>query len=190
VGDHWLAIAGVILGVLAIVMAIPPLFQMFFGRPKLTFEADDFTGPDGRILVINAKNDPVRNRFLRWLGVERESTELLAFFDIQELGTGKILVRAVSGLMQCVPLRTIGPVARSFVGFSVGLTVIGTRQGHAHIVDPRHQQGGIPIAPGHYLARITIIRGQYSYKIDQRFRIETEDHRTIWDTRHVVSTRE
>jgi hypothetical protein len=172
----------------AVAMAIPPLFQMMFGRPRLTFEADEFTGPEARILVLAIKNQPVKNRFLKWLGVERESGDIIAFFDIQELGTGKILVRTVTGSLNCAPLRTISLQARSLPGFTVGMTVLATRNGQAEIVDGRGKTH--PISPGHYVARMAIMRGQDTYRIDQPFRVSTADHETIWDQRHVVSTRE
>ncbi|MFZ0524693.1 MAG: hypothetical protein WAM40_03600 [Xanthobacteraceae bacterium] len=58
-------------------------------------------------MTIAIKNQPVKNRFLRLLGVEREAGDLMAFFDIQELGTGRILTRSVTGLLNCAPLLTI-----------------------------------------------------------------------------------
>jgi hypothetical protein len=186
-----LEVAGFIVGVIALlvgIMAIPTILQMFFGRPRLTFEADDFTGPDGRILVIAIKNPPITNRFLRLVGVERETGDVIAFFDVRELGTGRIMVRSVTGLLQCAPLQTIGLQARALPGFTVGLTVIGTREGVASIIDARPERS-IPIAPGHYSAHIAVMRGQDTYRIDQIFRVATVDHETIWDQRNVVSTR-
>jgi hypothetical protein len=187
-----LDIASFVVGVIALavgVMAIPTILQMFFGRPRLIFEADDFTGPEGRILVIAIKNPPITNRFLRFVGVERETGDVIVFFDIQELGTGRLLVRSVTGLLQCAPLQTIGLQARSLPGFTVGLTIIGTHGGVAEIVDARPEKS-IPIAPGHYFAHIAIVRGQDTYRIDQTFRIARVDHETIWDQRNVVSIRQ
>lgn len=183
--------ASFIIGVIALIVgitAIPTILQMFCGRPKLSFEADDFTGPEARILVLAIKNQPVTNKFLLLLGIEREPGDVLAFVDIQEQGTGKLLVRAASGLLQCAPMRTIGLLARSLPGFTVGLTVISTRNGNAHIVDARSEEG-IPIGPGHYVAHIAVVRGQNTYAINQAFTVGTEDHRTFWDDRKVVCVR-
>ena len=182
--------AGFVVGVIALlvgIMAIHTILQMFFGRPKLAFEADDFTGPEGRILVLAIKNQPVSSRFLRLVGVEREAGDVTAFFDIQELGTGKILARTVTGLLNCTPLRTIGLQARALPNFTVGLTVISTRKGAASIVDARPEKI-TPIPPGHYVARIAVVRGQDTHRIDQTFRVANIDHETIWDQRNVVST--
>jgi hypothetical protein len=183
--------AGFIVGIIALlvsIMAIPTILQMFFGRPRLTFEADDFTGPEGRILVLAIKNPPITNRFLRLMGVERESGDVIAFFDIQELGTGKLIARTVTGLLQCAPLQTIGLQARSLPGFTVGLTVISTRESSASIVDARPEKV-IAISPGHYIAHIAVVRGQDTYRIDQTFTVGRVDHETIWYERNVVSIR-
>jgi hypothetical protein len=187
-----LKLPALFVGIIALVvgiMAIPTILQMFFGRPRLTFEADEFTGPEGRILTIAIKNQPVKNRFLRFVGVEREAGDLIAFFDVQELGTGRILARSIKGHLNCAPLHTKGMTARALPNFTVGLVVISTREGHASIVDARPERIA-PIAPGHYVAHIAIVRGQDTYRIDQNFRIAALDHETIWDQRNVVSTRQ
>lgn len=163
-------IASLVVGIIALlvgIMATPTILQMFFGRPHLTFEADDFTGPEGRILVLAIKNEPVKSRFLRLVGVEREAGDVIAFFDIQELGTGRVLARAVTGLLNCAPLRLIGIQGRALPGFTLGLTVIGTREGRAEIVDARPERT-MPIQPGHYVARLAIVRGQDTYKSIKR----------------------
>lgn len=185
-------VASLIIGIVALVfsvLAIPTALQMFYGRPHLTFEADDFTGPDGRILLIAIKNPPVSNRLLRLASVERESADVSGFFDIQEQGTNRILARSVSGLMQTTNLLQIGLQGRSTPGFTVGLTVIATRDGVASIVNGRQQDQSTTIRPGHYVAHIAIVRGQVTYRIDQGFRVGNADHETIWYERKVVSTR-
>jgi hypothetical protein len=184
--DTDLGIVGIVLGLGAIVLAVPPLLQMLFGRAHFTFEADDFTGPDGRILVLAVKNQPVAGRFLRLMAVEREAADVLAFFSIQEHGTNKIIAHSVSGLMQCAPLRQLGLQARSLPGFNVGLMVISTREGNASIVDARPEKI-MSISPGHYVAHIAIVRGQHTYRIDQSFTVGKLDHDTIWHQRNVVS---
>jgi hypothetical protein len=186
--DTELAIVGTILGLVAIVLAVPPLLQMFFGRADFTFEADDFTGPDGRILVLAIKNEPVKGRFLRWMGVEREAADIIAFFGVQEHGTNKIIAHTASGLLQCAPLRQLGLQARALPGFSVGLTVVSTRDGNASVVDARPEKI-VPVDPGHYVARIAIVRGQLTYRIDQSFTVGKLDHETIWHQRRVSSVR-
>jgi hypothetical protein len=84
-----LGIVGIVIGLVALAVAIPPLFQMLYGRPRLEFLTDEFTGPDGKSLLIAIKNQPTRSRFLRKIGVEREIGNVLAYLDIQQQGTGQ-----------------------------------------------------------------------------------------------------
>ncbi len=186
-------IASLVISIIALVvalMAIPTILQMFFGRPHLNFEADDFTGPEGKILVIAIKNLAVKSRLLRLMGVERETGDVNAFFDIQELGTGKIIARAVTGLMQTTHLREIGLQARSAPGFTVGLTIISSRNGQAAVVDGRQELPPTPLSNGHYIAHIAVVRGQNTYRIDQSFRVGNADHETVWYERNVVGIRQ
>jgi hypothetical protein len=184
-----LGIIGIVISVLALglgLMALPTVFQMFWGRPKLTFEADEFMGTEAKILVIAIKNQPIKSRFLRKLHVEREIGNVLAFVDIQEHGTGKFLVRALPGLLNCAPTREQGLLTRALPGFTVGLTVIATKDGKATIVSG-HTEKLLPIGPGEYVAFATIVRGDEDYKLMQSFRIGKLDHETIWYQRNVIS---
>jgi hypothetical protein len=185
--DTDLAIVGIVLGVGAIILAVPPFFQMLFGRPDIAFETADFTGPKGRTLSIKIKNRPVTNRLLRSIGVEREVGDILAYIGIQKQGTNEIIVPAIPGLLQCIPLQTIGLQARSLPGFAVSLTVIHTLNGAATVVDAR-PDNIIPISAGLYVASITIVRGDRDYKIAQSFTIGKLDHQTVWHRTDVVST--
>ena len=178
-------LANLLIGLTALAvagMALPTIFQMLFGRPKLTFDTDEFTGPDGTILVLRIKNDPVKNKFLRHIGVEREAADVLAFFEIQEQGTGKYLVRMLPGLLTHPPTRTVGILARSMPGFSVGLTVLCSKDGAAGIVDARAGPSNptVPLPAGHYIARMDIIRGQDTYRVVSGFQIGKLDHEAIW----------
>jgi hypothetical protein len=186
-------VASLVIGVIALLVglaAIPTIFQMFFGRPHLTFEADDFTGPEARILVLKIKNEPVKHPVLRLMGVERDAGDLTAFFDVQEQGTGHFLARSMSGLLHGAPHRDEGLLIRILPGFSVGMTIICTRLGTAQIVNGREKENAGPIIPaGHYLAHIAVVRGQRTYKISQEFVVGAEDHKTFWASRTVVTQR-
>jgi hypothetical protein len=119
-----------------IVMAAPPLLQMIYGRPRLEFDCQEFTGTDGKQLIIRIKNQ-VTNRLLRKLGVEREAGDILAYFDIQEQGTNRFVKKDVSALLQCAPLREAGILTRSLPAFSVGLVVVHAKDDTTWIIDAK-----------------------------------------------------
>jgi hypothetical protein len=175
--DTGLAVAGVVLAVVTIIMAAPPLLQMFYGRPRLEFAVDEFTDPDGKQLIIHIKNGSTKNRFLRKIGVEREIGDVIAYFDIQEQGTNRFVKKDVFALLHNAPTRESGLLARARPGFSVGIVVVHTREARTWIID-----GGADdniescdytpvIAPGDYTVFATIICGEQVHKIRRNFKV-------------------
>ena len=84
--DTFLAIAGIILGIVAIIMTLPPLFQMFWGRakPLAEYTASSESGD----LFCSFYHKPV-GRFLRKIGVKRENEPISAEFLILNKNTGQ-----------------------------------------------------------------------------------------------------
>jgi hypothetical protein len=84
--------------VLALV-ALPPTFQMIFGRPRLRTEfKEDITGA-GKRLICEISNVPVRSRSLRFIGVRRDAAAILADFQVREVGTNKVIVNMTRALL-------------------------------------------------------------------------------------------
>jgi hypothetical protein len=164
-----LGIVGIVIGLVALAVAIPPLFQMLYGRPRLEFLTDEFTGPDGKSLLIAIKNQPTRSRFLRKIGVEREIGNVLAYLDIQQQGTGLFVAKDVSGRMHCSPTREDGLLlARALPNFTTGVEVIFTTEANSGVVDARSDQLR-PIGEGDYTAHVTIICGEQVHRISKNF---------------------
>jgi hypothetical protein len=180
--DTDLAIAGIVLGLVAIAMATPPLFQMLWGRPRLHLAVDDFTGPDGKMLLVTIKNLRVENGFLRKIGVEREIGNVAAYFDIQEQGTGKFLQKNISGLIHNAMTKESGILTEAHPAFTVGVQIIAHQQNIAVIIDARAQPTALlkTIPPGDYVAHVTIIRGGEVHTIAKNFKVGTLPHETFW----------
>jgi hypothetical protein len=178
--DTILAIAGLILALIAMVMAAPPLFQMFLGGPKLDFAADEFTGPDGKQIIISIKNNPVTSSIIRALGVKRDVPDLLAYFDIQEQGTNRFVIKDISAKLESAATRENGLSVRALPGFTVGFPVVHTRGDTTWIVDGR-SEGDLPvIAAGDYTALATVVCGDRVSQIARKFKVGTEQHLTFW----------
>src|SRR6266849_1229537 len=120
--DTDLAIVGIILGLVAIAMAVSPFAQMIWGRPELKFDFSEFTG-DRKMLVCTIKNERVKNRFLRWIGVRREKGELQAFISIKEQGTNKYIAKDISADLH-THVRETGLKVDAIPAFSVGLFLV------------------------------------------------------------------
>jgi hypothetical protein len=177
--DTNLAVAGIVIGLAAVAMAAPPLFQMIFGRPQLEFETDEFTGPDGKLLLIAVKNKKTKSRFLRKIGVERETGNLLAFLDIQEQGTGRFVAKDVSARLANAATREEGLSVRALPSFSVGVLVVHTHGSHTEIVDARSDESR-SISEGDYTAHATIVCGEQVHQLRRNFKVGKGEHLTIW----------
>ena len=95
--DHADTIIGVfalIVGVVALLFALPPFFQMMSGGPKVRVSFDDTTERGVRFLLCSVHNLPIRNWALKTMHVTRTPTEIFAMFDIREHGTNRIVASA------------------------------------------------------------------------------------------------
>jgi hypothetical protein len=177
--DTALAIVGIVIGLAAVAMAIPPLFQMIFGRPQLEFKADEFAGPDGKLLLIGVKNERIKSRFLRKIGVEREVGNLLAYLDIQEQGTGKFVAKDISARLSNTATREEGLSVRALPLCTVGVLVVHAHDSHTGIVDARSDELR-PISEGEYTAHATIVCGEKVHQLKKSFKVGKAEHLTIW----------
>jgi hypothetical protein len=180
------AVVGVALGLVAIAMAAPPLLQMVYGRPRLEFAAEEFTGPDGKQLIIGIKNQRTASRFLRKLGVEREIGNVIAYLDIQEQGTKRFVKKDVFALLHCAPTRESGLLARALPGFSVGVTVVHTRGAQSWVIDARSTDNigaddySVSIGAGDYTMFATVVCAEQVHKITRNFKVGNDQHLTFW----------
>ena len=88
---EWVSLGlGAGLGTAAIILAVPPFIQMYFGRPRLKTEFERYVQEYERPLLMFLKNPPV-NRFLAALGITRDSIQSLTVqFQVSEAGSGEI----------------------------------------------------------------------------------------------------
>ena len=177
--DAALAIVGIVLSLAAIVMAAPPLLQMLCGRPRLEFAADEFTGPDGKQLLITIKNKRIDSRFLRKIGVERVIGNVLAYFDIQEQGTNKFIKKDISGFLHSAASRESGVLVSARPAFTLGIPIVHTKDTNTWIVDARSEELET-IGAGNYTVIATIICGGQVHVVRKNFKVGTAPHLSFW----------
>jgi hypothetical protein len=97
---EWIAL--IALGVA--VVALPPVFQMFWGRPQVEVE---FKVDDQGNLLCDIYNRPVSNSFLVWLRVRRETACITVGILIQNANTKEVVLHAT------IPSVIIGDQAMS-----------------------------------------------------------------------------
>jgi hypothetical protein len=182
-----LGIIGVALSSIALVLSLMALllvFQMFWGRPELRLAADEFTGSEGKILLIQVKNLPT-GKWGRRLGVERQTGQVQASFDIQEQGSKKFIVKSVPGLIQCPPIRESGLLMQALPGFTIGVVVLGFGKNASGkempgIVDVRAGEITIPINEGHYTVYVHVFCGEQIYNFRKDLKVGSKPHQTFW----------
>src|SRR5271169_3673399 len=86
-------IAALIIASMALVfsiMALPTVFQMFFGKPNFRAEFGEFRDNGRRDLRFLIWNEPITNSLLKMLGVIRTPAEVTAEFSVERL-SGEIV---------------------------------------------------------------------------------------------------
>ena len=89
-----IAAVGLVVAIVALVIAVPPFAQMIHGPPKVRLAFDVSTEQGATLLLCAIHNLPVNSWFLKKIGVTRTPTEVFAVFDIREHGTNKIIVNS------------------------------------------------------------------------------------------------
>lgn len=179
-------IAGFVIGVIALVFGVASFIQVYAGRPSLQFEAEEFTGTEGRILVLAIKNQSVKNPLLKVFRVAREVGNILGYVDVQQQGTGIFVRRNLSGWLNCAATRELGILARAMPGFTVGMTIASTRNGQAAIIDGKDPETLIPLPEGHYTAYMTVVCGDEVHQLKQNFQVGQQDYQMMWYDRKIV----
>lgn len=172
---------GFVIGVIALLLgllAIPPILQMWFGKPKISLSTDEFTGTDGKQLLVTIRNKPTEKWLRRFL-VEREAGDVLGFFDIHELGSNKVVSADNAAQMFCAPTRESGLVIRAIPAFTSGFPVIHFRQNQAWIINARKDEcSALPAGP--YIVNAQVICGEKVYRIMKQLRVGADAPTTFW----------
>ncbi|MFC0240382.1 hypothetical protein [Rhodopseudomonas telluris] len=162
--DTWLAIAGIVIGLWALAMAAPPLFQMIWGKPNVSIELkkSDLSGRGVQIRCY-ISNKPVTNRFLRTIGVVRQATEIFGDYSVSEYGTGKSIIhfeRALIGTdrdnasLQATLFPATMPARFVLIAHLNELPAIS--------ISHNHPDQGTIIPAGKYVARVKVFTGDHS----------------------------
>ena len=181
-GFDWgiaLGVAGIAVGLPALVVAVPPYCQMIWGRPKLRIEFVDFTGTEGKDLMCSIFNEPVHNRFLKAVAVARETGDLNAAFDLTEEGSQRLLLRGINAFIHDATTRQSALVVRARPHFHSGFPIILCREKKTFVHDPRHQEL-IEVPPGHYRVRVLVVCDDKTYVVEKGLQLDPEPIRTHW----------
>ena len=90
---QWVGLIVAILALVIAIIALQPLVQVIWGRPRFNtrFEHDQ----EGliRFLIVHLENLPIRSRFLKLLGIRRQPIHsVTANYQLKEVGSGIIVI--------------------------------------------------------------------------------------------------
>jgi len=87
-------LAALLVSIIALALAIvalPTVFQMFFGRPQLRIVFEETDIDIGRRLECRIYNVAVQNRILKLIGVRRDQAVISTTFCVREAGSNVVL---------------------------------------------------------------------------------------------------
>jgi hypothetical protein len=183
--DEWEWV-GIVLAGLALAMATPSIFQMFWGRACVEIEFEVSAKGSERSLLIFLKNPPVKSRILKGLGVKRETVQsLTAEIRISEFGSKKIIVPIRHARLfsdddssDIGSNRIVLPPTYS-VAASIMVAMWDNKNKRAVILGDRIRQP-LLLGEGYYWIQISIIVDGDPKEISQQFVVGKNADDLIW----------
>ena len=183
-----IGVVALIVGVVAMLMAAPPFFQMIYGRPKIRIRFDSTIERGFNVLLCNVYNQPVTNFFLKKLGVTRTPTDVFASFDVREHGTNKIIANSFRANLFDGKANVSGLtlVAKPPLPIVFSIVEHGDKGAFAHDYAPS-QTKSVLLPPGEYFADVKIASGEYTVQtVAQSFTVDTDIFASHWTARKIV----
>jgi hypothetical protein len=167
-------------GLAALILALPPALQKYFGTPKIKLKFQTVIVERNYALDCIISNVPVRSKLLKSFGVTRVAADIRAYFQIFEAGTERVISEACRALIDD---RTgdIGERARIPGGFEATARLIFAdhNTGQTSILNNRRQ---INLAPGIYDLAITIVVSGKNVTDKHRFYVTGTAEELHWES--------
>lgn len=182
--DNWEWV-GIVLAGVGLAVATPSIFQRAFGKPIAEIEYFRGVDREDRFLSVFLMNPPIKNKFLKMLGVRRETIQsLVVQFRISEQGSNKVII----------PIRTARIITdedSEYTGkdritlpptYSVGATCMfvlwDEKKNKALVISNRDEQKELD--QGYYAIYISlIVEGEYK-KYSATFVVGEKADDLIW----------
>jgi hypothetical protein len=172
---------GTIIGLVALVVGIPPFIQMMWGRPKITTDFSFFDEEGSRLLICKIRNARIKNKILRVIRVKRDSVDIDVFVSVRKNDSKKFLLedsRATIALGHNLPAIRQNLTSSFSAIVSIALY---NREGGA-IMSPGSNDDFdlIEVAPGEYVADIKITAADNHFWEIRKFVIGESAEKTFW----------
>jgi hypothetical protein len=176
------ALAVSIMALVIAVVALPPTFQMYCGRPSVRIaftERDKGTGKQFRCEISNA---PIRTNLLRLIGVRREPAVIFADFRIREVGTERVIVDTTRALLSDFVTNGGKDTLRARLedDFPVAFVCAIHLSGYAAAFVDQRRDVKIPLSQGRYRVEVEVLCGRTLHQQDREISVGTIPGSTYW----------
>ena len=165
------------------VMALPTVFQMFWGGPQLRFGFTEIDGADGRRLYCDISSTPVENWALRRLGVRRETAIITAQFRICEAGSNFVMQDTAQTRLFDIAGSSDEGSFRATVTDHFGVNFPCAFHGHnseqALTIDPL-KKSSTALPPGRYRVDMSVACGDRSFSQSREMTVAKRSIFTCW----------
>lgn len=172
---EWIALAALLLGA----MALPTVFQMFWGRPQITFWFNRVEDERDTLLLIHLQNFPIGNRVLSWMGVSREEAHFHVVVTVRDDGGNQILKYTEPPISSGDPFKPnqyhlhAGPSP-------ITLETLGANGQHARIYYEEKPNSYHDFPPGNYLLRLDVWVGERIFFEERTFVVTGNSRKSYW----------
>ena len=165
-----------LLGIAALVvaaMALPTVFQMFWGRPNITFLFTRQESERDTLLLVHLCNYPIGNRFLSGIGVRREDAHFHVRLTVKDSVGNQVL-----DYMEPPP-SSGNPFEQNLFHLHAGpspktLEILGANGQCARIYYEERAEGYKELSAGSYSLRLDVWVGEKIF-FEERIFVVTED---------------
>jgi hypothetical protein len=178
--DTYLGIAGIILGLVAIIMAVQSFFQMNWGRPKIKIGFDEGHEEGRKVWLGLVQNEPIMKNWLKKIGVHREPVVIRVTFKIfkstNELAVQRtfVLLKSADGnRAEQIELRTPLPVPFVIAACQKDSTAI-------YAVNLKERTSTV-LSPGQYVVHIEVLAEESMHEAKSSLIVGNTAGKTHWE---------
>ena len=170
-----LGVIGIVIGFVALAVAVPSAAQMLWGRPKVRMSFGKLEIGRYKALGVSVENAPIESALLRRIGARREPAEIgahVTVYDAHGVEAAAFVPKLTghdgkSALQVRVPPATV-------ITF---LVVICDKDGARGADD---DDNGIPLAAGHYEIEVALVMGDEMTKASRPLHVREPPDETVW----------
>jgi hypothetical protein len=183
-----MAVVALIISIIALILAVatlPTIFQMIWGRPRLIVSFDIIEGDDSRFLVARIYNYPIKNGFLRILGVRTQSAEdVNAKVTIKGCDSKRVISDVVADIKTYTGLPDAQRIClpASIFPASIGIVEVNDSDGKAKVYEK-----DILLTAGSYSVSLQVISAHKTILAQGDFLVIDNQPFIFWDYDSIVS---